>query len=345
MKKRLAVLMLAMATLFVGCGNQQAENVENVEKQIEVAESATSDEKWSLEIEHAFGSTVIESKPERIVTLGWGNADTPLALGVAPVGVSMANYGYVTENNLHQWTDDAFAALGVTNPTVFNDADGFDYEAIADANPDVILASYSGMTKEDYEILSQIAPTVPYKEHAWQTTWRQQTIENATAMGMEEEGRALVKEAEDIIEAAKAKYPELDGVNCGFFWISADDMSTFYAYLPSDPRCAFLQDLGFTIPESILSQQENDTDFSVTLSREYVDQMSDVDIIIVYGDDSLLEALQADELMSTIPAVKNGAVVLLDSTTAMAAATTPSILSIPGEVEEYLDMINSVYSK
>ena len=109
---------------------------------------------------------MIESKPERIVTLGWGNQDTVLALGVVPVGVSAANYGYVTEHGLHEWTDEAFASLGESNPNVFDDTDGFDYEAISDAAPDVILAAYSGMTEEEYETLSAIAPVVPFEETA-----------------------------------------------------------------------------------------------------------------------------------------------------------------------------------
>ena len=89
-------------------------------------------------MKEVFGETVIESKPERICTLGWENQDTPLALGVVPVGVSAANYGYVTENKLHVWTEEEFKKLGVDKPNVFNDVDGFDYEAISDAKPDVI---------------------------------------------------------------------------------------------------------------------------------------------------------------------------------------------------------------
>ncbi len=68
------------------------------------------------------------------------------------------------------------------------------------------------------------------------------------------------------------------------------------------------------------------------MSRENADQLSDVDMIVAYGDESLLKAVQADELMSQIPAVKNGAMVLIDSTTALAGAATPSILSIPYEL-------------
>lgn len=330
-------------SMIAGCGNSaDTENTAQVtDKSVD---NVTADnESTSITITHAYGETVIKGRPQRVVTLGWGNQDTPLALGIAPVGVSMANFGYVTENNLHQWTDDAFKALGA-EPVVFKDVDGFDYEAISDCAPDVIIASYSGMTEEEYKLLSEIAPTVPFKDKAWQTNWREQTVENAEALGMKEEGEKLVADTDKIIADAVAKYPELEGLNAGFFWIDTNDLSSFYAYLPNDPRCAFLQDLGFTIPDSVLSQQVNDTDFSVTLSREYADQMSDVDVMIVYGDESLLEALQEDELMSTIPAVRNGAVVLLDSTTAMAAATTPSVLSIPNEVEDYLDVIDQAYT-
>ena len=60
----------------------------------------------------------------------------------------------VTDNNLHPWTDEAFADLGVEKPVVFDDVDGLDFEQISDCNPDVILAAYSGMTQEDYDTLS-----------------------------------------------------------------------------------------------------------------------------------------------------------------------------------------------
>ena len=295
---------------------------------------------YPLTIEHAFGETVIESKPERVATVGWENQDTPLALGVAPVGVSAANYGLVTENNLHPWTDEAFQSLGVDSPVVFNDVDGLDYEAISDSHPDVILASYSGFTQEEYETLSQIAPVVPYKEAPWQTTWKEQTIENATGMGMKKEGEEKVAEVEALIEEKLADYPDLKGTKAAFCWISADDLSSFYIYMPSDPRASYLLDLGLEFPESVKELAENTSDFSITVSRENADQLKDVDMIVVYRDQSLLDALQEDELMSQIPAVKNGAVALIDSTSALAGASTPSILSIPYEIDEYLSLLS-----
>ena len=91
-----------------------------------------------------------------------------------------------------------------------------------------------------------------------------------------------------------------------------------YTLPTADPRAAYLLDLGLALPDSVQNLAGNTTDFSVTMSRENADQLSDVDMIVAYGDESLLKAVQADELMSQIPAVKNGAMVLIDSTTALA---------------------------
>lgn len=314
----------------------EAASSEEAESEEETSEEVT----YPITIEHAFGETVIESKPERIATIGWENQDTPLALGVAPVGVSAANYGMVTDNNLHPWTDEAFANLGVEKPVVFDDVDGLDFEQISDCNPDVILAAYSGMTQEDYDTLSEIAPVIPYKEKAWNTSWREQTIENAEGMGMKPEGEKKVKEVEDLIAEKLEEYPQLEGIPTAFCWISADDFSTFYVYLPTDPRAAYLLDLGFTLPESVQKLAGETDDFNITVSRENADQLDDIQLMVVYGDEDLLKSLQEDKLMSQIPAIKNGAVALVDSTSALAGACTPSILSIPYEIDEYLQLLS-----
>lgn len=354
MKKKVLALVLSVAMLagiVSGCANTAAQERSTGQPSDSTAASASdtqetsADTSYPLTISHAYGETVIESKPERIATLGWGNQDTVLALGVVPVGVSAANYGYMTEHRLHEWTDMAFEDLGENNPNVFDDTDGFDYEAISDAAPDVILAAYSGMTEEEYETLSAIAPVVPFQEAAWKTSWREQTLQNAEGMGRKKEGEALVATTEEMISQKVSAHPEFSDIRAGFFWIDASDFSTFYAYLPADPRAAYLQDLGFELPDSIQELAKGSSDFSVVLSRENVESLSDIDLMVLYGDEALLQALQQDPLMSEIPAVRNGAVVLIDSSSRLAASTTPTILSIPATIDEYLSVLSEACGK
>ena len=85
-------------------GTESAE----AEKEVGETEIVSSGEttEYPIVMEHAFGETTIESKPENVVTLSWGNQDTPLALGIIPTGVSAANYGLVSEHTLHLWTEE-----------------------------------------------------------------------------------------------------------------------------------------------------------------------------------------------------------------------------------------------
>ena len=272
-----------------------------------------------------------------------GNHDVPLALGVVPVGVSKANYGKSDENGLLPWTAQKYKELGVEKPVVYDDIDGLDYEAISDSNPDVILAAYSGITQEEYDLLSQIAPVVAYPKNAWQTLWREQITMDATAMGKQAEGEKLVKDLDALIKEKTANYTDLKGKTAVFCYFNPADLGKFYIYLPTDPRAAYLTDLGLSFLESI-SKLGADS-FSIEISAENIDVLKDADILVAYGNDDLLKALQSDALLGTVPAVKNGAVALIEDGSVLSASCTPSALSIPATIDEYLEILGAAASK
>ncbi len=303
-----------------------------------------SESSFPITISHGLGEIVIEEKPENVVAIAWGNPDVPLALGVIPVGISEANFGPRDENGLLAWTAKAFEDAGI-EPNVFDDTDGWDYEAISDCAPDVILAAYSGLSQEEYDRLSEIAPVVAYPEIPWTTTWQEETINDAKALGLEKEGKDLVEETEKLIADKLSQYPDLAGKRVAFAWLSEDDLGTFYIYTNNDPRAAFLSDLGLVTPDSVKSLITSDQDFSITVSAENADLLSDVDIIITYGTESLVDAMQADGRFAGIPAVKNGAFVLLDSNDVLAAASTPTVLSIPYAIDDYLKALDDAAKK
>src|SRR3712207_1601090 len=183
--------------------------------------SAASEEQNSggfeaVTIEHALGTTTIESKPERVATVQWANHEVPLALGVVPVGMAAANFGDDDGDGLLPWVAERLEELDAETPVLFDETDGIDFEAVADTRPDVILAGYSGLTREDYDTLSEIAPVVAYPEAPWATPWREMIEINAQGMGMAEEGEALVAELEQSIDDAVAEHPQLEGTSTMF---------------------------------------------------------------------------------------------------------------------------------
>lgn len=355
MKRNLlgVIFIMAISLLLTACQNSENEATKASEKDTksEGTEEAATDKTnetssdYPITIQHAFGETVIKSKPERIATISWGNHDVPLALGIVPVGVSEANYGVLDGSGLLPWTVEGYKNLGVEDPVLFKDTAGLDFEAISNVEPDVILAAYSGITREEYDLLSAIAPVIAYKEQAWQTYWRDQIIMNATGIGMETEGVQLVSELEQLMKEKTSAYPQIKGKRAAFFYFNPSDLGKFYVYLPADPRAAYLTDLGMEFPDSVLALAKDSASFALELSAENVDILSDVDLMIAYGDASLLETLKQDALIGTIPAVLRGSVALIEDGTPLAASGTPSALSIPATIDDYLKLIGEAADK
>lgn len=361
-KTSIALSAILTVTMLAGCGSTApadtitdtaAETIKSYtivqtesEAEQTVSESASDSNEAAetITVSHALGTTVIEGKPERVATIGWCNHDVALALGVAPVGVSRMNFA-VDETGIFPWAWDKFRELGMDEPVVFEDIDGINYEAVADTEPDVILCGYSGITEEEYDRLSEIAPVVAYPRGAWISTWREQTLINGEGLGMKAEAEQLIADAETLIDDKLKEYPDVVGKAAAFCWFSAADLGTFYIYTDNDPRAAFLSDLGMTVPQSVTDAIDDPTVFSITVSAENADKFNDIDLIITYGDEELLKAMQEDARIGQIPAVKKGAVVLLDSNDVVAASSTPSILSIPYMIDDYLTLLNSAVSK
>ncbi|ROS31442.1 iron-siderophore ABC transporter substrate-binding protein [Cellulomonas sp. PhB150] len=310
--------------------------------------SSAAAQAFPITLTNTFGDTTIEKQPERIASIAWGNQDVPIALGVVPVGFAKANYGDDDGDGVLPWAFDALKALGATGdklPKLFDETDGVDFEGVNDTTPDVVLAAQSGLTKEDWTTLSQIAPTVSFPKVAWGTNWRDMALVDGEAIGKKAEAQAKIDEIEKQITAAVATRPDIAGKT--FVYTAADpaDKSKLWIYTGVDARVQYVEDLGLTVAPSVASFTEL-SGFGGTISSENADKLSDADILVTYGDDTTLAWLQKDPLLGKIPAVKNGAVVVVPDATPFAASTSgPTILSIPWGLDKYLDLFEAAAKK
>ncbi|MET9783593.1 iron-siderophore ABC transporter substrate-binding protein [Nocardiopsis alba] len=305
----------------------------------EEASEASGD--WEpITIEHALGTTTIENRPERVATVNWANHEVPLALGVVPVGMASADFGDDDGDGVLPWVDERLEELDAETPVLFDETDGIDFEAVADTAPDVILAAYSGLTQEDYDTLSEIAPVVAYPETAWGTPWREMIEINSRALGLEEEGRELVTELEGEIEEAVADHPEIEGRSTMFLThVDTTDLSEVGFYTTHDTRALFFEDLGMSTPESVAEVSAETDLFALTRAAEQADVFDDVDIIVTYGGEETVEALEGDPLLSQMPAVEKGAVVSLPGDAPLGTAANPTPLSISWVLDDYLSLL------
>ncbi|MFD7512970.1 iron-siderophore ABC transporter substrate-binding protein [Streptomyces sp. NPDC059853] len=303
---------------------------------------------FPLTIEHALGTTTIPEKPERVATVAWANHEVPLALGVVPVGMAAANFGDDDGDGVLPWVTEKLDELGAGTPVLFDENDGIDFEAVADTQPDVILASYSGLTQRDYDTLSDIAPVVAYPEAPWATSWRDIIKLNSEAIGLAAEGDALIADLEERIAATVAGHPQLTDKTVMFMThIDPTDVSQVGFYTAHDTRTRFFEDLGLTIPGSIAEASAGTDRFALTQSAEQAELFDDVDIITGYGDEDgeLLQLLRSDPLLSKIPAVERGSVALLPGSSPLATAANPTPLSIAWVLEDYVALLAEAADK
>ncbi|GAA1695543.1 iron-siderophore ABC transporter substrate-binding protein [Microbacterium sediminicola] len=336
---RIAALGAAalLATSLVACSTTS-----DVSSEAEAGSSGT----FPVTIEHVYGTTVIESQPERIATVAWANHEVPLALGVVPVGMAAVSWGDDDGDGVLPWVEERLEELGAETPVLFDETDGIDFEAVADTNPDVILASYSGLSQEDYDTLSKIAPVVAYPDVAWGTSWEEMTLINSEAIGLAAEGQALVDELHAEVDASLADYPALEGSAVLFSYIDPSDLSQIGFYTSHDTRPGFLEGIGLPTP-TVVAEESAGTDlFYTSVSAEQADRFEDVDLFVTYGDadGEMIDLLQADPLLSQIPAIAAGNIVILENGTPLAASANPSPLSISWGIDDYFALLSAPLS-
>lgn len=290
---------------------------------------------FPVTIEHAFGTTTISERPERVAAVGWANHEVPLALGIVPVGFARAWWGDDDGDGIHPWVEERLEELGAGDVPLFDEGDGIDFEAVAATRPDVILAAYSGISETEYETLSRIAPVVAYRVGPWATDWREMIRLNAAGLGMAEEAEALIDRLKADIADAVAEHPEIEGKSAMFIThLDTRDLSVIRFYSANDVRVRFFEDLGLVTPDSVKEATEGGR-FSGEISAERIDIFNDVDIVLTYGGQELLDQLRADPLTSRMAAVAGDGLVLLPNNPSGAAAN-PSPLGIPWVLDDYV---------
>ncbi|RYG94610.1 MAG: iron-siderophore ABC transporter substrate-binding protein, partial [Alphaproteobacteria bacterium] len=174
--------------------------------------SPATAQSFPVTIKHAFGETVIPAPPQRVVTWGWSSTDAVIALGVVPVGFpTFRSAGF--DKDVTPWIEEALSQLGAATPAILDDSASPPIEQIAALKPDLILAVYSGITEDEYKLLSQIAPVLAYPTTPWTASWQEVITIVGQALGKPDDGEAMVAELERFIKDEALKHPGLAGTS------------------------------------------------------------------------------------------------------------------------------------
>lgn len=330
-----AISTAVLALVLTGCAASAGDSASSPQATAPDGDGAESGDALPVTIEHAFGETVVDAEPQRVVTWGWASADAAIALGVVPVAIPYQAYGG-DESGVLPWIADELAEQGAETPTVLPDAAEAPIEAIAAAEPDLILAHYSGLTAEEYELLSAIAPTVAYPDQPWATPWRDVVEIAGEALGRADRAAEVLAEIDAAVGEAAAAHPEFAGVTIAQVWDTGD---TFYVYSPADPRVEFTEDLGFTTSSAVTDLETDEASFYFTLSHERLDELTS-DLLIAYADTpEALDTFLTSAPAGTMAQVRDGAVAGVVGQDLIAAVSPPTALSLTWGLEDYVAIL------
>lgn len=298
---------------------------------------AVAAEPFPVTIAHAYGSTTLQATPKRVVTWGWANEDAAIALGVVPVGMPFQAYGGGADG-IQPWVEAALMSQQSPRPATLDASGDPPYEQIAALHPDLILAVFSGVTEEQYKLLSQIAPTVAYSGEAWSTPWQDVTRTVGLALGRKAEADHLVLETETWLKQQFAAHPELAQVT---FAGANDYNGSMAVYAPLDARMKFLTDLGLKMNPSVAALAPVDARFYYPLSYELFDQLKADIFVSYYEDQGQLDAFLATPQAKSYPPIRQGGLAALVGTENVAAVSPPSVLSLRWGLDAYLGVLST----
>ena len=305
--------LLAATVLVTSCGSGDTGSSEDAAASSSPSGSGAS----PVTVQTAFGPVEVPEEPERVVALGWSDAETALALGVQPVGASdWLGFG---GEGVGPWAeglyDEAPENIETLEPSL---------EAIAALDPDLILDTRSPATQDRYDALSAIAPTIGQPEGVgpYQTTWQQQLDLVGQALGREEESAELQAEVEQQFTEAAEANPQFEGTEVA---VGAYTSEGFGAYVRGDTRVDFMEALGFTNEAAI--QDLAGESFSVSLSEEQV-SLLDAPLTVVFPIFVEASEFTSNPLWQAVPSVQQGHAVVLEDQTLANAFSSGSSLGI-----------------
>ncbi len=290
---------------------------------------------FPVTVKHRFGETTITAAPQKVLALGQTDCDPLIALGVTPIAIgSFLDDWY---DPVFPWNESGFPG-GKVEQVRFYD---LEFEKIAALQPDLITMVSGGISKKDYQTLSEIAPVVGppdgYQDSA--VPYGPHTMLIGQAVGKEAEARAAVEALDAQFQQIRDDHPDWQGLTA----VHAEAYTGAYYVLGEQaPRTTFLTSVGFTMPTEL--GKIVGTDYSKEISAEELDLVGDVDLVVWCTDEGAIPDVQKNPVVQRLASVQDGRAIWLtyaSTQTFMWAMDWATVLSGPYAIEKGLPLIEA----
>ncbi|MEM9003864.1 MAG: ABC transporter substrate-binding protein [Cyanobacteria bacterium P01_F01_bin.86] len=273
------VLSILTATLAIGCGLAANHNDSGDASIGEAASQSLAPD--CQVIEHDLGATEICGKPQKVVTLSLHTLDLLLSLDMQPIASTMtlnAHQGDLFDNPTQQ-----IPYLGdrlTTQPVNLGNDHAPSLERLTALNPDLIVGEAS-RNADEYDLLSQIAPTLLWQDRTDQGKWQESLRDLANALGQDAKAEAVIQQYEELIADARVDLADVVATYPKLLLLGANNLDEgFLVVNPDSYLGEILNGIGFQLippPPAALDAT------NPLMSIEALSTLNDADTIIVLG--------------------------------------------------------------
>ncbi|MFU7515560.1 iron-hydroxamate ABC transporter substrate-binding protein [Clostridium sp. HCS.1] len=273
------------AVMLVGCGvNGGTSNEKTSEKTVTVTDVR--------------GEVEIPAEPQRIVDLS-GNSDILSILGYKVIGTANSDaYDYTKFPSYLEETLKGAEILG------YSMQDTMDVEAVMNLNPDLIVIST--VQEKMYDQLSEIAPTVMIQLEA--LNWKDDVKAFAKVFNKEDAANKWLADYEAKAKAAGEKIKSEYGEDTTYLSFLASG-GQFFVFDGAGFGSVLYEDMGLKKPEGM--PEQSDISLPVVTYEGLASIKADYIFAIATAED--LAQLESNAIWNNLPAVKEGKVVILES--------------------------------
>jgi iron complex transport system substrate-binding protein len=320
MKRTVAVIGVVLGALvLVSCGSSSISGSGDTPSgSTPSVTTADGSARYPVTVEHRYGSTTIEARPQRIVSIDTQWTDVLTALEAPLVGAALDP---MVEGGRYPWQDvpDTVESFPVT--------DSIPFEAVAALDPDLIVITWAARDRADYDQLSQIAPTIPQLGEEEVVAWQDLAEVAGEVLGEEAAAAELIGGVDARVADLADELPGLEGRTYALANYVPGD-AIYVVTDPDDGAATFFAELGMAIEPDLVELAGGEAG-RVQLSLERIGEL-DADLLLLLTNGADPSTIPG---YSAIPAVQSGAVSILDLATAT-ALNTPTPRSLPWAIDE-----------
>ncbi|MBD2435884.1 iron-siderophore ABC transporter substrate-binding protein [Nostoc sp. FACHB-110] len=252
-------------------------------------------------IKHELGETCIPLHPQRIVVTDIDSLESLVALGLKPIATTVPNrVGH--KESIFKGKIDGITYLGSESQ--------INLEKVVQLNPDLILGLW--ISPQDYQLFSQIAPTVSFSfsETGWKIIFQQ----IAQVLDKRQDAEKLIEQYQQRVEKLKLEFAQkLGKPEICIMRFYTDLKFTQFLNKLSFP-VSILDELNLSIPLAQMQVSNSRVSYD-NVSLERVDLLEAYAMFIAVdpGAEANLQKYQNNPLWQTLNVVKQNRVYTVDS--------------------------------